>query len=201
MTSQARYLKPLVEQILRDPLNHSWSVQGFGMMRTYFGPADEPKRFRLNLWDRRFAVQNVSTIHDHPWHFESIIVAGTFANQRFVMSEGSLASLPSTHHYAVIKTGEGGGMEKSPIRNCRMHAAALEVYKAGDEYHQHATEIHKSFYSDGTVTLNERTRVGDGEHARVFWPFGTDWVDAEPRPATEEEVHLATANSLREWFV
>lgn len=56
----------------------------------------------------------------------------------------------------------------------------------------------QTLFEDGTVTLNER--IGDTEHARVFWPYGTDWVDAIPRPATREEVSDAVLNSLRRWF-
>lgn len=196
--SQLRYLKPLVEQILRDPLNHSWSVQGFGMIRTYFGPANEPKRLRLNLWDKRFAVPGVSTIHDHPWHFESVILAGAFVNVRYEFTRHPNEA--ASHIFTTIKTGEGGGMTKTKPELCLLTPERPEIYKPGDEYGQQAFEIHETIYSDGTVTLNERTRVGDGEHARVFWPFGTEWVDAEPRQATEEEVQLATQDSLGEWF-
>jgi hypothetical protein len=197
MNSNLRYLKPLVEQILRNPFNHSWSVQGFGMLRTYFGPQAEPKRFRLNLWDKRFAVPGVSTIHDHPWHFGSIVIAGMFVNVRYELTEEEYYS---THFYTTIKTGEGGGMTKTPTKHCVLVPSAPELYKPGDEYRQNADEIHQTIYSDGTVTLNERARVGDGEHARVFWTAGTDWVDAEPREADAKEVGLAVDTALREWF-
>jgi hypothetical protein len=42
--------------------------------------------------------------------------------------------------------------------------------------------------------------VGDTEQARVFWPYGHEWVDAIPRPATRAEVETAVSNSLRKWF-
>jgi len=51
----------------------------------------------------------------------------------------------------------------------------------------------------GTVTLNERTRVGTGEHARVFWPAGEDWVNAKPRQATPREIDRTTELALSVW--
>lgn len=194
------FLKPMVRHVLNQPyVDSKWTVQGFGFLRTYFGPHDEPKRFRLNLWDSTFTVPGVSTIHDHPWHFTSTIVAGAFCNVRYEMGLAPHEA-EITHHFTTIKTGEGGGMEKGLISRCRLIPQRPELYKAGDVYSQDADEIHETIFADGTVTLNERRRVGDGEHARVFWPAGTDWVDAEPRPATRNEVSGAIMSCIREWF-
>jgi len=193
------FLKPLVRRVLMDERN-DWTVQGFGFLRTYFGPADAPKKFRLNLWDSRFTVPNVSTIHDHPWDFKSVIIAGHFINQRrYTMpwvSPPDVFPYP-THAFATLKTGEGGGLENA-FSACVLEKRAKEVYVPGDVYHQRADEIHETLFMDGSVTLNERT--GDTEHARVFWPWGTHWVDAMPRPATRAEVVSAVDHSLKEWF-
>jgi len=198
------FVKPLVERVLRDP-NSQWTVQGFGFLRTYFGGPDNPKEFRLNVWDSRLSVPNVSTIHDHPWHFDSLIVAGRFSNQRYLMvadldEPPALDPVPSiARHFAytTIKTGEGGGMEKTPVRYAILKPWAVEPYNPGDTYHQESDEIHETLFTDGCVTLNKRTKVGDGEHARVFWPAGTEWVDAEPRPATPAEVAAVVENALK----
>jgi hypothetical protein len=193
------FLRPLVVAALKDD-RREWTAQGFGFLRTYFGPDETPKKFRLNLWDSRFGVKNVSTIHDHPWDFKSLIVAGKFFNQRYRMtwvSPPDVFPYPS-HSFATIKTGVDSGLEKSDTSNCVLERMALEPYLPGDTYGQIADEIHETIFKNGTVTLNER--VGDTEHARVFWPFGTDWVDAKPRPATRAEVTEAVSYSLREWF-
>jgi hypothetical protein len=193
------FLKPLVANVLQDE-NRVWTAQGFGFLRTYFGPADAPKRYRLNLWDHRFTVPNVSTIHDHPWDFSSAIIGGDFFNQRYRMAEFPITAHPPKWDYSftTIKTGEGGGLEKSPFDACVLMPRALEHYKPGDMYEQEAHEIHETIFADGTVTLNER--VGDTERARVFWPYGTEWVDAMPRMATKTEVADTVLRSLREWF-
>lgn len=198
MQTDLTFLKPLVSKVLTAPFEHgAWTVQGFGFLRTYFGPAGEPKRFRLNLWDHRFSVPGVSTIHDHPWHFNSIIVGGAFCNQRYEMSTDYQSA---THMFTTIKTGEGGGPIKTPPKLVILTPLAPELYTPGDTYHQEAWEIHETIFADGTVTLNERMPVADGEHARVFWPCGSEWVDAEPRPATREEVSDGVVYALREWF-
>jgi hypothetical protein len=200
MQTDLTFLKPLIRQILLWPEHSQWTVQGFGFLRTYFGPPDEPKRFRLNLWDSKFMVDNVSTIHDHPWHFTSVVVAGALGNQRYVMHDAPRDATHDTHHFTTIKTGEGGGMEKSPISSCVLIPQKVEIYSPGDTYYQTAPDIHETIYKDGTVSLNERVPTGDGEHARVFWPYGTNWVDAMPRPATDEEVSDAVSRSLARWF-
>jgi len=189
------FLKPLVASVLQDD-RREWTVQGFGFLRTYFGPADAPKRYRLNLWDSHFTVPNVSTIHDHPWDFKSVIIAGEFTNQRYVMQD--FVPGEATHSFTTIKTGEGGGLEKSAVETCFLSPEWEEDYGPGDTYSQRADEIHETKFTDGSVTLNER--IGDTEHARVFWPYGTDWVDAMPRKATQREVSAAVLHALRRGF-
>jgi hypothetical protein len=192
------FLKPLVADVLRSKVG--WTVQGFGFLRTYFGPPSNPKEFRLNVWDSSLTVPGVSTIHDHPWHFVSFVVAGCFQNQRYTVIEEDDGSRmidgPDVFDYTTIKTGEGGGMTKSPIRYARLRPGVIESFSPGQTYSQGNTEIHETIFSDGCVTLNKRKRVGDGEHARVFWPHGTQWVDAEPRPANWSEVALVTGRAL-----
>lgn len=192
------YIRALVEEHLRSPdtVEAGWTVQGFGMIRTYVGPLSNRKKFRLNIWDDRLTVPNVSTVHDHPWDFESHIVAGVFVNQRYAILPPSEYGCP-THSYTTIKTGTGGGLESAPVQACGLRRAAPEMYQAGATYAQVADEVHESLPARGTVTINER--VGDTEHARVFWPIGTEWVSAEPREATIREVQAAIKSAL-EWF-
>jgi hypothetical protein len=196
MKTDLTFLKPLVAQVMTDPLK-AWTVQGFGFLRTYFGPADNPKRYRLNLWSSRFTVPNVSTIHDHPWDFKSIIIAGAFCNVRYDADDGYRDCFP-THRYTTIKTGEAGGLTKIGDTLTVLTAQRPELYTPGDVYKQSAHEIHETIFVDGTVTLNER--VGDTQHARVFWPAGAEWVDAMPREAYDGEVKDAVSRSLKEWF-
>lgn len=186
------FLKPLVATILRDR-NREWTVQGFGFLRTYFGSPEQPKKYRLNLWDSRLTVPNVSTIHDHPWDFKSVIIAGHFENQRYQMqNDGN-----KTHNYAILKTGIGG-MLSNDIKTCSLYPDIPEIYLPGDTYSQKANEIHETKFLDGSVTINER--IGDTEHARVFWNYPSNWVDAIPRTATLHERDVIISHSLEKWF-
>lgn len=201
MQTDVRFLRPLIENILRHPTRAEWTVQGFGFLRTYFGGGDNPKKFRLNLWDHHFTVPDVSTIHDHPWDFTSIIVAGEFHNQRYDMvthDTDRVRPMAWTHVFSTIRCGEGGGMEHDAAEHCVLNPKVPEHYNVGDIYHQKADEIHQTLFEDGSVTLNER--IGDTERARVFWPYGTEWVTAEPRKATTFEVQAACDHALRRWF-
>jgi hypothetical protein len=188
-------LRMAVRTILDTGIYHlDWTVQGFGMLRCYPDRLDSSKRFRLNIWDSRLMVPGVSVIHDHPWSFDSWIINGDFYNIRYVEDAFS----GDEYSFMVIKTGEGGGPDGS-AGMMRLRPAPAEHYSTGEKYHQDPTEIHMSAYANGTVTLNDRTRVGDGEHARVFWPRGQSWVDAEPRKATRDEIERVVWNALRLW--
>ena len=184
--------REFVRRVLINPFDWEWSVQGFGMLRTYL---DTEKRFRLNVWDRRLAVPNVSLIHDHPWHFKSYIISGGFVNTRYYNDPNG-----DEYDYMVIKTGEGGGPD-GVSGTIRMSSAILpENYKQGDMYSQEAREVHKSVYTDGAVTLNDRTPLLDSDHATVFWPHGESWVDAEPRLATAQEIMVTCGKALRLFY-
>lgn len=191
------FIRPLVRTVLEDQ-SREWTVQGFGFLRTYFGPPDKPKKFRLNLWDSAFTVPRVSTIHTHPWDFTSLIVGGLFFNQRYDIGAIKLPDDGPTHTFTTIKTGVGGGLTKTAPEFCTLIPRRQENYGPGDAYHQVAHEIHETLFANGSVTLNER--VGDTEQAKVFWPFNTAWVDAIPRPATTMEVSNAVERSLEKWF-
>jgi len=200
INSDMPFIRALVRNVM-DNADTEWTVQGFGFLRTYFGPPENRKQFRLNLWDSTYTVPNVSTIHDHPWSFTSLIVAGEFVNQRYtiwVPTQGDLLVGDPSHSYTTIRTGVGGGIEKSEPLHCKLLRQRAELYMPGNLYSQKAHEIHETKFKDGSVTLNER--VGDTERARVFWPYGTPWVDAMPRPATAVEVDRAVQASVERWF-
>lgn len=180
-------MDPMADQVINAlelPEAYEWTAQGFGMIRTYL---DENKRYRLNIWHSKLRVPNVSTIHDHPWSFISRVFAGELKNTIYdVVKRG----LEPTHSFYRIKTGEDGGPlgDAHPVT---LQARPSTFYFPGDQYAQRNTIIHETDYRDGTVTLNDRTKVLTPNHsARVFFPFGTEWVDAKPRPATAKEIEM-----------
>lgn len=180
--------KSLIKKILEHPLEHEWSIQGLGMLRLYL---DE--RMRLHIWDDRYEVPNVSKMHTHPWDFESLVIAGFVRNQLFIEVPGE-----PTHFKQSIFCGEGGGLEGSPTR-VRLEEHSHEGYMEGDSYSELAHEIHVSSPDRGTVTVVSRTFHEDVDHAFVYWEEG-DWVSAEPRKATHDEILDITRYSLERWW-
>lgn len=169
-----------IRAIVRHPFDHDgWTVQGLGMIRLYLDPE---QRERLHIWDPGSATPDVSTIHDHPWNFTSRIVVGRLENQRYVVDGRE----PGDFLMQRLRCGIGGGLIDEP-RRVTVVGHPLETYYPGDRYHQDADEFHESIPSPGAVTVITRDFRGNRDVATVCWRTG-DWVSAEPRPATRDEV-------------
>jgi hypothetical protein len=192
MSTEFSTTKLLVKNILEKAEHYKWSLQGLGMLRLYL--SDE---LRLHVWDSRYKMENVSPLHDHPWSFDSDVIAGQVDQFRYTLSD------KDTQHaqkfkFATIKCGENACTVSDPeIAYLLPH---FETFNEGESYTQHKDEIHESIPTDGTVTLVHRTFHPDREHARVFWRGDGGFVSAEPRPAAKEEVKAITEYALRRWF-
>lgn len=183
-----------LETLLMNPLEHEWTIQGLGMLRTYLDPE---KTLRLHVWADLARYDNVSELHTHPWDMKSDILIGSIRQHRYVPALDP--DLFPTHRCQKILCGEGGGLCGIPTF-AHLREMLPETYSAGDSYRQLWWEIHRSDPMDGTVTLVERQFTADPDHAYVFWPHGEEWVTAEPRPATEEETKDICDNALDLWF-
>jgi len=193
-----RYVRPLALSVLQNWLSYRWSLQGFGMLRAYI-----TKELRIHVWDSRFAVKDVSTIHDHPWHFESCVIAGRLVNTRYrVEPRVSGASWDRAQFIKErIVCGPGGGLEKNldmTVNGERVWLTPLEPehYEAGDTYRQQADEVHHTWCEDGTVTIVHREFLKDTEHANVFYKADSKWISAEPRDARPDEVSAIIDHAL-----
>ncbi len=187
-------LQDFVRTILENPMGRDWTLQGFGMLRTYLG---DERRVRLHVWDSRFAFEDVSTMHTHPWNFHSTVIAGEVRNLLYSdrrIGKG-FAVQGDPYYRQLILCGEGGHEVDEPVP-VAIRLESDEVYVAGESYTQHAREIHVSQPSDGAVTLITREFLDDDDHAFVYWPMGQTWVTAEPRPATPEEIFGMTQRAL-----
>lgn len=208
----SRELQDDVYPFLFDKVNHilslphenhrEWTVQGFGMMRTYL---DEDKTWRLNIYHPDLAIKNVSEVHSHPWSFMSWIIAGTLTNTRYsVRRHNPIYDDALYMHGARIMTGiksnvgDAGAGGVAPQFDAWLVPYQISRMKPGEIYEMEAPEVHKTAYTAGCVTLNRRVVApGDtGEHADVYWPHGTDWVSAKPRLATTHEIGFLTTCAL-----
>lgn len=193
--------RDLVKAILKSPYDLPWSVQGLGMLRTYL---DDKQKYRLHIWDNSLRVPNVSPIHDHPWHLDSLIVAGVLKQRRYhiggitsaVFYEGGYALSSEVFQMSAIKCGEGAFTKTDPIQ-VKAYSRGLETYAPGERYQQTKDEVHETMAEDGTVTIVDRTFEGDRDTARVFWRGDGGWVDATPRRAERHEIARVTERALR----
>jgi hypothetical protein len=182
-------LTSLVKTILENANTYKWSLQGMGMLRLHL-----PGDLRIHVWDQRYAVPDVSMVHDHlQWGLESQIISGCLTNYRYVPATDG-----EQYFYATLKAGYGCYFKHDPVP-IRLRALPGEHYSAGQSYAQAPSEIHRSDPENGTVTLMQKQPSDDPESARVFWLAGEKWVSAEPREATVEEVHDIVGYALANW--
>lgn len=167
-----------------------WSYQGFGMYRLYLGHRD-----RLHIWMPDDARDNVSTIHNHPWDFESKILVGSLVNRVFTRMNHET---PLSHMMQRIVCGPGGGAIPNSEQYISLRVRSERIYTTGDTYTMEADDLHETVVTtSGTVTMIHRHFKENTEHATVCYPIGTKWVSAEPRDATVEEVVRAANTALK----
>lgn len=195
----------IVRSVLENHERYEWTLQGFGMLRTYVS-----RELRIHIWDHGYRVKDVTDIHDHPWHFDSVIISGTLVNTRYRVhpcthtDEQIVAGgLRSPFLKSTIVCGVGGGNHVATVKDrgerVWLEPLAPETYKAGQHYHQDANEVHHSSFGSGTVTAVMRTFQPDTEHAHVFFKADEEWVSAEPRDAKPIEVESMVKNALANW--
>jgi len=180
-----------IHELLKQAVTNDkgWSLQGFGMFRYYLS-----KEWRLHVWDDRFRNPEGTRLHDHPWDFESFVIAGSITNH--VFSWDSYGSLSSTHHEYVIQCGPGGCDTGAQPKSVRLSRVSSHRYLSGESYSQLAHEIHDTEYERGTITLVRRVFKEDTEHARVYAEWGQPWVSNEPRQADPIELRAALSTAL-----
>lgn len=178
-----------VKSILESATLFDWSVQGMGMFRLYLS-----RDVRIHVWDKRFAVPNVTMVHDHPFDLESRILWGELMDKVYIEKPG----FPTNYMKQTIVCGVGAHADSEEV-GVHLQLQNANIYKTGDIYSHDSTVLHETVPEDGTVTLVVRRFKEDTEHARVYFPVGTKFVSAEPRKATEEEVATMALKALERY--
>lgn len=191
--------------ILGNPLQYRWRAHGIGMLRMYFKPGSED--WRLNLWHPRLLNDGITTMHTHPWAFDSYIIAGALTNTRFMRYAPPPSRVPyhdyaKAYHEGVIPCGAHApkdpefGIEGEPQKVWLVEQRP-EVYRHGAQYRQAPEEIHDTRAEPGTITVMHRTYYEPSGRASVFWPFDTPWGDAS-RGTSEEDILVTCAAALEQ---
>lgn len=194
-------LRAFVTEVLRQPFSRNWTVQGFGMLRTYING----DLVRLSVWDHSLTYNpEPSMIHDHPWDFQSEIIAGRLTNTTYEVHplgatlEGHFLRFPQKAMMRTIKPGEGLQIHGDDVPVV-LGVKSIKEYRAGFHYNQTHDEVHKTEFVDGTVTIVSRDRGNRQDVARTFYST-PEWHQAKPRPATHEEINRVCHSSFDRWF-
>ncbi len=183
------------DHVLAKPGHFEWSLQGFGMLRTYLN-----KELRLHIWDSRYRVPNVTEIHDHPWDLESIVLSGYLRNRRWRERVVAGDEEPNFHKGRIVCGPAPKVKEVFEVENAWLTIASVDCVRVGEEYSQNYEVLHTTEYSDGAVTVCRRTNWrADPDVATVCWPIGSERVSAEPRVAEPEEVNAICAYAREKW--
>ena len=111
---------------------------GFEKLSLYRSTATDV-RIRLHFWEDS-ARSEMSSIHDHRWHFASVVVAGLMKVTNFVQSNG--AGL----EYSCAQLSDISERNEKTIRllgKRRLESTASYVLRAGDAHALHADVPHR----------------------------------------------------------
>lgn len=190
--------------ILKNPLNYKWEVQGLGMLRTYL---DDNTRFQI--WNKDLIVEDVTDVHTHPWDFISVILQGKITNHIY-KELAEPVDKSKKYFRCLITTGEDAYVkEKQEVYLSKL--GKYPYYKG--TFYVHKKHIpHKIKFKDGTITvLNKINKNGEcvyekyvkytdnhiivlgqdkkSSEAYTYVKDGKEWVSAMPRPAKEHEIY------------
>lgn len=182
-------LRALTRLVLSEWDAFDWELWKTGMLRT-----DLDDHTVLHVWDRRYRDESVTMYHDHPFAFESVIVAGRLINQRYKVFETGLAE--DRFWKSRIVCGDNACELEQPKR-VYLAPKTPEVYSAGERYEQHPNEVHATVpHDEGAVTLVTKSFNEDRDTAHVYIRQGEVWGDAKPRAARPDEVAAITQKAL-----
>jgi hypothetical protein len=165
-----------VNDVLENPFNYIWELQGFGMLRTYID-----KNTRLQIWLKEFIIDDVTDIHTHPWDFNSLIYQGEIINHCYEESETGIP-----YNKCLIVTGENAYVKESNI--IKLKTLTKRTYKKGDIYFHNKDIPHRIDFKDGTITILTKSNIQENSLAYSYANPFRGWVSAAPRLAKYSEV-------------
>jgi hypothetical protein len=178
--------KPLVHTILQHAEDYPWVMQDIGLLGLRL---DDRREYRLHVWDPTFSLEEDPPIHDHPFDFTSVIIAGEMHNTRY---EVDLAGAEYTRfRYAPSD-------EDARTADVVRLSGTTTTYREEGSYDQLAQELHDSRQLPGTVTMIRRT-FRDISQLSVCLKGHDTWVSGQSRPATSEEIKAIASKALQ-WF-
>lgn len=202
--------KETLLDILKNPSNYEWEVQGLGMLRTYLN-----KDTRFQIWNKDLIVDGVTDIHTHPWDFISVILQGKITNHIYKEYPEQVNN-SKKYFRCLITTGEDAYVkEKNEVYLLKCDK---NTYTSGIFYIHKKHVPHKIKFKDGTITvLNKFNKNVESENkkyvkytdshitvlgqeksseAYTYVKDGNEWVSAMPRPAKDYEIYDTIKKAL-----
>ena len=200
--------KETLLDILKNPFNYEWEVQGLGMLRTYLN-----KDTRFQIWNKDLIVDGVTDIHTHPWDFISVILQGKITNHIY-KEYPEQVNKSKKYFRCLINTGEDAYVkEKNEVYLLKCDK---KTYTSGNFYIHKKHVPHKITFKDGTVTVlnkfnkneecekyikytdNHITVLGQekSSEAYTYVKYGNEWISAMPRPAKDYEIYDTIKKAL-----
>lgn len=179
---QFEVISDFVAEILKNPFQRKWTLQGLGMLRTSLSDTT-----RLHIWSPDHAVKNVSAIHSHPWSFQSLVLCGEVCNREYewTLTLGESSSMCM----GVIECGVGL-QEDSPTIPVEINEIHSYRISPRGMYNQSYNDLHSSTSVPGTVTVIRKKydRPKRSNQVWVAWEVEKGFVSAAARPAEEHEI-------------
>lgn len=178
-----------IVDILDRPFKLQWRAHGIGFIKAYL---DDAKTRRINVYHKMFLTPNISLHHDHPWELRSTIYAGELTNVRYDYVSPGDENTGELYTMGTLCCHPFDGIGQV-VHDVVLRARGEEVYAPYSRYRQLPNEVHATTAIDGTVTVLERGPPSADNTARIFWPEGTEWVDATRELGPGEIVSAAEA--------
>jgi hypothetical protein len=172
----------LVRTLLEHAADHPWRLQGIGLLALRL---DDRREYRLHVWDPDGCIGD-PPVHDHPYDFTSTVVVGELVNTRYLED-------PNGHEYRRERYAPDD--ENDRRADLVRLVGTSTTLVPGDEYHQHAAELHDSRQAPGTVTII-RCAWRDRPELTVCLRPGAPWVSGQSRQATPHEIKRITTAAL-----
>ena len=172
----------LVRMILEHAADYPWTMQDVGLLGLRL---DDRREYRLHVWDPGSCVGD-PPVHDHPFDFTSTVIVGEMTNARYEEDSAGVEHRRIRYSLADEDTRTTDTVRLS-------HTAT--TFAAGDQYTQHAHELHDSRQLPGTVTIIRRT-FKDVPELTVCTRGDVPWVSGRSRPVAPDELKRITATAL-----
>ena len=172
----------LVRKLLEHPHDHPWTMQDIGLLGLRL---DDHREHRLHVWGPTSSVGE-PPVHDHPYDFTSVVVAGEMTNTRYVED-------PAGTEYRRVRYTPPD--EDARTTDTVKLSGTATTHTAGDEYSQRADELHASHQLPGTVTII-RMSLREVPALTVCTPGEAPWVSGRSRRPTPDELRTITSAAL-----